>query len=216
MKAAALLVLAACGALGQSAPRIVYSKTFPGSQPPFFSIALERDGSAVYNDDPKEDNPIRFQIAKADAELMFGLAGKLDYFKRNVESGLKVANMGAKTFRWENGGEKSETRFNYTQDEDARLLLDWFERIAETEMRFIDLDRAVHFDKLGVNKSLIDLQIVYERKRLMAPEQFYPMLKRIIKNESFLHMASERAASLLDAFEKEKALAAAPPPAPAQ
>ncbi|MCX6621264.1 MAG: hypothetical protein NTY38_09315 [Acidobacteria bacterium] len=210
MKAAALLLLAALGALAQT-PRLVFTKAFPNSQPAFLSIALERDGAAVYNDDPKEDNPIRFQIAKEDAELMFGLAGKLDSFKRPLEAGLKVAFMGTKTFRWENGAEKSEVKFNYTQDEDARILLDWFERISETELRFIDLERAIRFDKLGVNKSLIELQVVFERKRLMAPGQFGPMLKRIAKNESILHMARERAASLLDAFEKQKALAAAPP-----
>ena len=78
MRTGAFFLLAALGASAQS-PRLVFSKSFPGSQPAYLSIALERDGSAIYNDDPKQDNPIRFQIDKADAELMFGLAQKLDY-----------------------------------------------------------------------------------------------------------------------------------------
>ena len=90
-------------------------------------------------------------------------------------------------------------------------MLDWFERILETEMRFIDLERAMRFDKLGINKTSIELQVVFERKRLMAPGQFVPMWKRIVKNESILHMARERAASLMDAFDKQKAQAASPP-----
>lgn len=216
MKTVILLLAALCAASGETAPRMIFSKSFPGSQPAFYSIALDRDGATVYNDDPKEDNPIRFRIARADADVMFRLAAKLDYFKRDLESNLKVARTGIKTFRWENGSEKYETKFNYSQDEDARQLLDWFERIGDTELRYIDLDRAIHFDRLGVNQSLIELQVVYERKRLMAPEQFYPMLNRIIKNESFLHMARERAASLLDAFGKQKALAADPPSGSAQ
>ncbi|MCC7498728.1 MAG: hypothetical protein IT160_14195 [Bryobacterales bacterium] len=214
MKTALVLLLAACGTLAQSSPRIVFTKIFRGSEPPFYSIAVERDGATVYNDDPKQDNPIHFRISKADADTMFELAGKLDYFKGNLESGLKLANLGAKTFRWESGSEKHETTFNYSQIADARLLLDWFERIAETEQRFIDLDRVMRFDKLGVNKSLIDLQVVYERRRLMAPDQFYPMLKRIAGNDSFLHMARERAASLLDSFQKQKAQPADPAPVP--
>ena len=39
---------------------------------------------------------------------MFDLAEKLDQFKHPIESGLKVANMGTKTFRFEDG--RGETR----------------------------------------------------------------------------------------------------------
>jgi len=209
MKTALLLLLATLGAWADG-PRLLFTKTFPGSQPPYVSIALEPDGATVYNDDPKADNPIRFQIARADAELMYGLAAKLDHFQRPLEAPVKVAFMGTKCFRWENGAKASEAKFNYTTDEDARLLLDYFERISETENRFIDLERALRFDRLGINKSLMELQIVYERKRLMAPDQFAPLLKRIVRNEMILHMARERAAGLLDAFDKQKAAAAAP------
>jgi len=37
---------------------------------------------------------------------------------------------------------------------------------------------------------------------LMAPEQFLPLLDRIIKNESYMHIARERAASLADSIRK--------------
>ena len=78
------------------------------------------------------------------------------------------------------------------------------ERISSSEQHYIDLDRAIHFDKLGVNQSLLQLQITWERKRLVAPQQFLPLLDRVIKNESFLHMARERAATLADAFRNIK------------
>jgi len=42
--------------------------------------------------------------------------------------------MGMKTYRFENGSEKHEVKFNFSEDADARLLQDWFERIAETEL----------------------------------------------------------------------------------
>ena len=42
----------------------------------------------------------------------------------------------------------------------------------------------------------------WDRKRLVAPEQFLPLLDRIAKNESFLHMARERAAALAEAIRK--------------
>ncbi|HXF26210.1 MAG TPA: hypothetical protein VN610_03005, partial [Bryobacteraceae bacterium] len=117
-----------------------------------------------------------------------------------LESGLKVANMGMKTFQYEDGTVKNEVKFNYSLDLDARSLQDWFERMAETEGNYIDLDRTAHFDKLGVNDALLQLQETYERKRLVAPSQFIPLLQRIVKNESYLHMARERAAQLIEAF----------------
>ena len=56
------------------------------------------------------------------------------------------------------------------------------------------------FDKLGVNQALLLLQMTYEKKRLLAPEQFLPLLDRVIKNESFMHMSRERASGLADLF----------------
>jgi len=131
---------------------------------------------------------------------MFGLAEKLGWFQHPIESGLKVANMGAKTFRFEDGADQHEVQFNYSQDTSAQALLDWFERITETERHLIELDRTVHYDKLGVNDVLLQLQITYEHKRLVTPDQFLPLLDRIAKNESFLHIARERAAGLAESI----------------
>jgi hypothetical protein len=193
------LLLLACAA-ASAAPRLFYSKSFPGSAPPYMEIQLEQDGSAVYKDAPDDEQPLQFKLSEADTAAIFQLAEKLEKFTRPIESGLKVANMGMKTFRWEDGASKSEQKFNYSQDLDAQALLDWFEKIAESEQYLGRLDRAVHFDKLGVNQVLLQLELAYDKKRLLAVDQFVPMLERVAKNESFLNMARERAAYLADAF----------------
>lgn len=181
-------------------PVITYSKYFKGSMPENVIITLEPNGEAVYKESVDDDRPLKFQITEAEAREIFGIAAKLGHFNHPVESGLKVANMGIKTFRYEDGATKNEIKFNYSQDPDAQAILDWFERITETEQRYIDLDRTVHFDKLGVNQSILQVQALYERKRLIAPQQFLPLLDRVVKNESYLHMARERAASLAESF----------------
>ena len=183
-----------------SPPRIVYTKSFPGSSPAFVSITVERDGRLVYKEAVDDEYPIKLQLAPADAEAIFAVVEKLDRFKRPLESGLKVANMGLKTFRFEQGQQVHETKFNYTQDPDGALLLDWFERVVETEQLFINLERAVRFDKLGVNQALLRLEAWWDRKRIVAEKQFLPLLDRVRKNESSLHMARQRAAALADAF----------------
>jgi hypothetical protein len=115
--------------------------------------------------------------------------------------------MGTKTFRFEDGVEKHEVEFNYSADPMAQAMWDWFERITESEGLLINLERAVRYDKLGANDALLLLHISYDRKRLVAPEQFLALLDRVAKNESFVHIARERAAALAEAFRKP----AAPP-----
>jgi hypothetical protein len=194
-----LLVL--CAALALNAePVITYSKYFKGSRPENQIITVNKNGEANYKEAVNDEQPLKFQLTEAEAAEIFGLAEKLGRFSRPIESGLKVANMGQKTFRFEDGSVKNEVQFNYSLDPDAQALLDWFERISESEQKYIDLDRTVHFDKLGVNQAILQLQLTWERKRLVAPQQFLPLLDRVIKNESFLHMARERAASLAEAF----------------
>jgi hypothetical protein len=195
-----LLVLSFAALAMHAQPVITYSKYFKGSVPENQIITVNKSGEAIYKETVNDDQPLKFQLGEGETTEIFGLAEKLGRFNRPVESGLKVANMGAKTFRFEDGAVKNEVKFNYSQDPDAQALLDWFERISESEQKYIDLDRAVHFDKLGVNQSILELQLSWERKRLIAPQQFLPLLDRVIKNESFLHMARERAATLAEAF----------------
>jgi len=187
-----------------SQPRIIFSKTFPGSTPPFIQISLEKDGAAEYREDPKDEDPLKFQLTEAESGAIFALADKLDRFSRPLESSLKVANMGMKTFRFEGAGEPHETKFNYSEDPDAKALADWFERIAESERAYIDLERAVRFDKLGVQDAILRIEILRDQKRLIAEKQFLPMLDRVANNESYMRMARSRAAALAESIRAVK------------
>lgn len=190
-------------------PSIFYSKSFPGSTPAYVEVQLERDGSIVYKEKPDDDQPVKFSLKQEEADAIFALADKLDHFKNKLESDLPVARMGEKTFRWINGSETHEQKYNYSTSEDAKALQDWFEKITETEMHLFNLERTVRFDKLGVNKTLLQLETSWDKRRLLAVNQFEPWLNRVIKNESYLNMDRDRAQKLLDSFKNPP-----PPPAP--
>jgi hypothetical protein len=200
MKLAALLLLG-CGLLSAE-PRLFYSKYFKGSLPEYVAISVAPDGAATFQDSKEDENPLKIQLSGSEAREMFDLAQKLEHFQHPVESGLKVANMGTKTFGFEDGAEKHTVDFNYSQDVSAQALQDWFERITESEEHYINLDRTVHYDKLGVNDVLLQLEISWEHKRLVDPSQFLPLLDRIVKNDSFLHISRERAAEIGEAIRK--------------
>jgi hypothetical protein len=175
-------------------PRLVFTKSFPGSVPAYVEISIEKNGTTVYKEATDDNNPITIQMTQADSDAMFALAEKLEHFAHPIEANLKVAFMGKKTFRWDDGSAGHQVEFNYSQDPNAQALLDWFERIAETERGYIELERTVKYDKLGVQNALLLLETTRDQKRLIAPEQFLPLLDRVVKNESYMHMARERAA----------------------
>jgi hypothetical protein len=189
---------------GTDAARIVYSKSFPGSSPAFVEIDIDGSGNAEYKEAADDNQPLKFQLSESDIHEIFGLAEKLGRFSHPLEAPVKVAFMGMKTYRFENGSEKHEVKFNFSEDADARLLQDWFERIAETEQHIISLERVAKYDKLGVNRALLLVESSYERKRLVAPEQLLPMLDRIAKNETYMHMARLRASGLAAAIRAPK------------
>jgi hypothetical protein len=194
------LALAVLPLLAGDAPRLFYSKSFPHSSPEYVEILIEHNGEALYKEAVDDNHPLKFQLPENDIKELFDLTEKLGNFGRPLEAPVKVAFMGMKTFRFENGSEKKEVKFNYSDDADARLLLDSFERMAETEQLLIHLERAAKYDKLGVDRALLLIQSAYDHKRLVAPQQLLPMLDRIAKNETYMHMDRERAAGLGDAI----------------
>lgn len=204
-----LSFLLCAGWLCAGTSSLTFIKSFPGSDPAYESVQVERSGDFVYKEAEDDNLPIKAHLAQAQVDQLFGLAGELNDFKTPVESGLKVANMGKKTFRYTNeSGVVTEAVFNFSTLPPAQQLLDQFEHIAASERAYADLDRTAKYDKLGVNDSLAEIESLWLHKELAAPLQFVPLLDRITAHESYMHIARERAARLKDAF-------TAPPEQPA-
>jgi hypothetical protein len=192
----AVLRIAAFG--GDPAARITFTKTFPGSNPAFMEVTIDRNGQASYKE-AADDDPDTFKISPAMTQEVFNLADRVDHFKHPLESGLKVANMGAKRLRWESGDQKSETTFNYSLDENGRALQDWFERIGETERLFYTLQRAIRHDRLGVNDAMISISAEWDAHRLIMIDPLVTLLNQVATNEIYMHISRERAAKILEA-----------------
>lgn len=185
-------------------PRLFFSRDFPGSVPPYIQVTVDKNGDAEYREAVDDELPLKFKLADAETKTVFDLADKLDHFKNPLEAPVKVAFMGTKTFRYVDGERKSEVKFNYTADTNAQALLDWFEKMAESAQRRIDLERAAKYDHLGVLKALLQLETAMMHGRAVAPEQYLPILDRIIKNESYMHTARARASEIAESIRGAK------------
>jgi hypothetical protein len=183
-------------------PKVTFTKSFPGSVPAYVSIAVDKSGNFEYKEAADDDRPLTSTLSPADTAQLFSLAEQLGFFKSPLESGLKVANTGKKTFRYEpETGAASEVVFNYSTQIPAQQLWNLFEKISSTEQAWAYLDRTVHFDHLGVNEALSQVESLWLDKQLASPQQFLPLLTRITKQESIMHLARDRAARLKDEFE---------------
>jgi len=191
-------VLAAAAVLhAASVPRISFTKSFPGSVPGYVSIWVDKNGIGEFNDSPgPEQPPVPFRLTAQETGAIFSLAAKLGDFSRPLESGLKVAFTGEKVFRYQDGVANHEVKFNYSQDPDAQLLADWFERLAETSLHAINLERTARYDRLGLDKALLQLQVSVDRGRLAGAQQLLPILDRIAKTQSTFNRVRERAAAI--------------------
>lgn len=206
---AALIALFVAASAPAAPPKITYIRSFPGSDPPYFQVQIDRDGALEYKESPTDENPVKAKLSDAETEPFFADADKLDHFKSSLESGLKVANTGKKTFRYQSAdGTVTETVFNYSTDQTARDLLERFENAAATEHAYIQLDSTAHYEKLGVNDALANIESLWLHKQLVGPQQFIPLLTRVSSHESYMHLVRERAARLKDEFQSAPA---APP-----
>ncbi|HEV2200552.1 MAG TPA: hypothetical protein VGR73_12085 [Bryobacteraceae bacterium] len=196
--AAAVLAQAAPASL--DVPRVIYTRSFPGSVPPYFAITIFQDGAAVYNESQDPDNGEKISLEASAARQAFELADRLDHFRHPLESGLKLANLGEKTLRWEQGEENSESKFNYSTSEDAKALVDLCERVEQSARMLLDLRRALKHDRLGVNDAVVRIQSAWDGKQLLLRDDFLPLLDQVAKNDVYIHMARERAARIADAI----------------
>ena len=199
-----LVLLFASVAFAADGPRLFYSRSFPGSTPAYLDVTVESNGDAVYREAVDDELPAKFHLSAAETHEVFDLADKLERFKHPLESPLKVAFMGVKVFRYENGAEKNEVKFNYSEDLSARALQDWFERMAESAEHRENLERAAKYDHLGVMQAINLLASAYERKRLVALDQFLPILDRVANNETYMHTARALAAEIAEAIRKSQ------------
>jgi hypothetical protein len=176
---------------------VSFIKEFPGSDPAYYSITLQANGDAQYRTAPGE-KPVEFHVSDSSTQQIFSLAHKLSLFKGvQLESGRKVAQMGKKTFAYENGGERAEISFNHTENLDGAALLALFERLSTTMQHRDRLEYLMRFDRLGVVKELLQLEVDLDGGRLLEPAVLTPLLEKVRTNKALVNVAQERATGIL-------------------
>ena len=164
-----------------------------------------RPVQAVYKEAPDDENPVDFKMSAEDTNEIFALVDKLDRFKRPLESNLKVANMGMKTFRFEDGVREERSEVQFLPRRGCQAFCRIGSNASPKPSGCSSIWNAPPSSTgSALTRRSCRSRSAYDRKRLVGVDRFLPLLDRVAKNDSYLHMARERAASLADAFRNPK------------
>ena len=179
-----------------------YRRIFKSSTPEFIEIKINEDSdTAWYEIRQLEEDPgaTPFEISHALRSKIFQLIAQLGYFKGlDLDVHRKIANLGEKTFRWEQGSESHEVKFNYTVNAEAAQLLQICEGLARQQELVELLQRRMKYDRLGVNDALLELEADLSKGVLPEPQKLLPLLDQISSDSRFVEIARQRARTLAE------------------
>src|SRR5882724_9643211 len=178
---------------------ITYRKVFKGSVPESVEITISESGKCTYDirqlaEDPK---PQEFEVGQPIRDKIFSLAKELNYFRnQDLDVHRKIANLGAKTFRYEKDGVANETTYNYTLNTPATQLQQIFEGLSYQQDHMQTLQRTLKYDRLGLYDALGYLQADLENGVIPEPEHLLPVLEQIANDSHVIEIARSRARAI--------------------
>jgi hypothetical protein len=182
--------------------KVTFRRVFQGSSPEFIELCIWDDGKkATYEirqlDDDAGSAP--FEVGDTVRSKIFGLTAQLHNFQGlDLDVHRKIANLGEKTFRWEQDGVSHETKFNYTLNPAAAQLLQIFEGLARQQEHFELISRRMRYDRLGIYDALLQFETDLNRGLLPEPQRLMPLLEQIANDPKYVQVARERARMLAD------------------
>ena len=192
----------ACVVAAPQSAKLTFRRVFPSSTPEFIEITVREDSDAATYEIrqlEEEAGSSPFQVSPALRAKMFAYAAELHHFQGlDLDVHRKIANLGEKTFRWEQGSQKFETKFNYTLNSAATQLLQIFEGLARQQEHFVLLSRRMRYDRLGINDALLQFETDLNRGLLPEPGRLVPLLDQISSDSKFVEIARQRARNLAD------------------
>ena len=182
--------------------KVTFRRVFQGSSPEYIELCIWDDAkTATYEIRQMEDDPgsAPFEVGAPLRAKIFGLTAQLHNFQgQDLDVHRRIANLGEKTFRWEQGGVTHETRFNYTLNPAASQLLQIFEGLARQQEHYELITRRMRYDRLGIYDALLQFESDLNRGLLPEPQRLRPLLEQIASDPKFVDVARKRAQSLVE------------------
>jgi len=181
--------------------KVTFRRVFQGSSPEYIELCIWDDAkTATYEIRQMDDDPgsAPFEVGDALRSKIFGLTAQLQNFQGlDLDVHRKIANLGEKTFRWEQAGVSHETKFNYTLNPAAAQLLQIFEGLARQQEHYELITRRMRYDRLGIYDALLQFESDLNRGLLPEPQRLLPLLEQIANDAKYVDVARKRAQLLI-------------------
>ena len=168
--------------------------------PEYLAVSIDANGNGTYDSHGLEDppNPRSLQVSPGTTAQIFSLVQSLNYLRSlDLDSHLKVANLGLKTLTYQDGREINKVQYNYTQKRAAQQLSEIFEKISNVEERIAQLEYAMKYDHLSLPQALALIQTDLDEHNYVEPALLIPTLEKISTDPRFMHLARSHAQELL-------------------
>ena len=188
--------------------KLTFRRVFKSSSPEFIEITVRDDSDAATYDIRQLDEDAGaspFEVSAALRAKMFDLAAQLNRFQnQDLDVHRKIAYLGEKTFRWEQGSQAYETKFNYTLNSAGTQLLQVFEGLARQQEHVALITRRIKYDRLGINDALLQFESDLNRGLIPEPQSLLPVLDQIASDSKFVEIARQRSRSLAERIRHPK------------
>lgn len=114
------------------------------------------------------------------------------------------SHLGTTIFRLTRDGKTRNTTFNWTQNKDAKLLMDEYRKISNQFIWMFDISLARENQPLESPKLMDSLDSMIRRNEISDPKQMAPFLQSLINDERMPLIARNHAGKLVKQVEKEK------------
>jgi len=199
---ASTALAAATSSTAPAHAKLTYRRIFKSSTPEFIEIAVwDNTNAATFEIRQLSDEPgaLPFEVGAPLRAKMFQLAAELNHFQGlDLDVHRRLANLGEKTFRWEQGAESHETKFNYTVNSAAFQLMQIFEGLARQQELVTLLQRSMKYDRLGINDALLQFESDLDHRLLPEPQRALPELDQIAGDSRFVDIGRQRARALAE------------------
>jgi hypothetical protein len=191
-------------------PTITFDFEMPGGSPSRYSISVESSGRSGYRSNAGETNAgsaasngdpylTRFVMSEASRQRVFKLAEKLGYFHGSFDYTKRpIANTGNKTLTYADPQRHFSTTYNYSENADIQELTRFFQALSNTLEFGRRLEFMQRFDKLGLHGELQKMVQMADEQQLAELQAVAPVLQKISKDASVMHVARLNAEKLLN------------------
>jgi len=191
--------------------RFVWRKTIQQGNIETYGLEFNEKGKGKFSFKKREEDPLEldFELRRSKVEALLSYFLRADFLNEGKDfvSPRKVANMGLKTIRFENGSHAREVTFNYTEDKALQEIVDFFENLCQQEKALFEMNLALKYDRLGIPKRLDELDKSLTAKRIVDPGRFAPVLEKIYEDQQLMNLARTEAKKILTKIEKMQSVA---------